>query len=55
MILNPDWFVAFKLAVESMATDMLDLLAAVAPVALPVGGAYLAIRRGWRSAKGLTR
>lgn len=51
----PAYGTALVNAVTTMATTMQELLAAVAPVALPVGGAYLAIRYGWRTAKGLTK
>ena len=50
----PTWATAVVNAVTSMATNITDTFAAVVPVALPVGGVFLAVRRTWRAAKGLT-
>lgn len=55
IITYPDWMIYTIQAIGSMCSDILDVMVDVAPVALPVGGAYLAIRYGWRTAKGLTR
>ena len=49
-----NWMYIFANAVGSAMTPITDVFAAVIPVALPVGGVFLAVRRIWRSSKSLT-
>lgn len=51
----PAWGSAFTTALTTMCGTMTDMISAAVPIALPVGGAYLAIRTAWRASKGLTR
>lgn len=51
----PAWGTAVVNAISTVAQNITDIMSQVTPVALPVGGAYLAIRYGWRTAKGLTK
>lgn len=45
---------SFTTAVTAMGNNAMSMIAAAVPVALPIAGAVLAVKIGWRTAKGLT-
>lgn len=45
---------AFTAAVTAMGTNVMSMISAAVPVALPIAAAGLSIRIGWRVAKSLT-
>lgn len=45
---------SFTTAVTAMGTNVMSMISAAVPVALPIAAAGLAIRIGWRVTKSLT-
>lgn len=45
---------SFTTAVTTMGNNVMQMISAAVPVALPIAAAGLAVRIGWRVAKSLT-